>query len=290
MPNEHIVILSSTADRDIFPENRGGAFVNKLQNEIILDSNLSHEVALMDVFFPKDYFGIIKDDPTCAITVHVTSAVLTGGVEVYQTASYFSYIPRTNILAGDVQNIVDNINTELNEVFARKAFFLKAINVLLYDADANRVSLNLLQGVSCGVEGPACAIKLGFGERIASILGFESGEPYQFYSAASEGDHKTGRLISPFPPSPTAGLNYVMIYSDIVQRTPFGSRMVNILDIVNFDDKHTKSHHNTIYYPLNTNNLSSISIKLADQNGREIIFKKDSSVICLLRIRPKAMV
>lgn len=42
MADEHRIILSSTADMDnIFSENRGGAFVNKLQNEIILNQILA---------------------------------------------------------------------------------------------------------------------------------------------------------------------------------------------------------------------------------------------------------
>ena len=67
----------------------------------------------------------------------------------------------------------------------------------------------------------------------------------------------------------------------------FGSQLVNILDCFTLDNGGNKGIHNTLYKPLKNSYIDQISIMISDQNGRKINFKEDSTLTCVLHIRPK---
>lgn len=83
------------------------------------------------------------------------------------------------------------------------------------------------------------------------------------------------------------GVDYMYVYTDIVQPTVFGGELVNILDCFTLESGKGKGIHNTVYKALNTNILEQISIIITDQNGRRIHFNNGSSVTCVLHIRPR---
>ena len=124
---------------------------------------------------------------------------------------------------------------------------------------------------------------------MAGLLGLEAKKEYQIFYSHKDLDtfSHIGHTFAPHPPSSTSGLEYIIINTDIVERTPFGGQKVNVLDILSHDSLKTRSHHSIVYYKLNTKILSTISIKIVDQNGQDIAFKDYTSTICVLRIRAK---
>ena len=70
---------------------------------------------------------------------------------------------------------------------------------------------------------------------------------------------------------------------------PLGTqeKNVNILDGFSLSGGLTKGVHPTIYKPLKSKVIDSISIKLTDQKGRPMHFEEGYAVTCLLHIRSR---
>ena len=126
-------------------------------------------------------------------------------------------------------------------------------------------------------------ISLKFNPGLASIIGFRSDNLYALYTVhGTGGTHK-----SPIPPSPRCGVDYIYLYTDIIQPSNFGGQLVNILDCFALQNGGNKGIHNSIYKGLNTHYIDQISIHITDQNGRAINFAEESTLTCALHIRPK---
>ena len=76
-------------------------------------------------------------------------------------------------------------------------------------------------------------------------------------------------------------------YTDIIHPTNFGNQLVNISDCFTLDNGGNKGIHNTQYKPLKNSYIDQISIIITGQNGRVINFKEESTLTCVLHIRPK---
>ena len=124
-----------------------------------------------------------------------------------------------------------------------------------------------------------------FSSRLAHILGFDE---YARYLVPKVKRNQSGQTLeAPFPTCVNGNVQYVVVYSDIVKATHFADQQVNILDIFTIGSDGNRGFHNVIYKPLNINTISEISIKLADQEGRPILFKRNSGVTCPLCIRKR---
>ena len=77
------------------------------------------------------------------------------------------------------------------------------------------------------------------------------------------------------------------LYTDIIQPTNFGNQLVKILGCLTLDNGGNKGIHNTLYKTLKNSYIDQISIIISDQNGRVINFKEESTLTCVLHIRPK---
>ena len=127
------------------------------------------------------------------------------------------------------------------------------------------------------------SISLKLNEGLASLLGYKSDVQYSIYNQQQEPDiHKSSK-----PPSPRCGVDYIYLYTDIIQPSNFGGQLVNILDCFSLQNGGNKGIHNSIYKPLNTNILDQISIIVRDQKGRPIRFVEDSTIMCVIHVRPK---
>ena len=93
--------------------------------------------------------------------------------------------------------------------------------------------------------------------------------------------------VSSIPINEKLGVDYMYLYTDIIQPSNFGSQLVNILDCFTLDNGGNKGIHNTLYKPLKNSYIDQISIIISDQNGKKINFKEDSTLTCVLHIRPK---
>ena len=126
-------------------------------------------------------------------------------------------------------------------------------------------------------------INIRFSNELGQIFGFNSNSLYEIYNR--KGEHKIHK--NPKTPSPRCGLDYIYLYSDIVQPSHFGGQLVNILDCFSLQNGGNRGIHNSIYKPLNTRFLDQISIMVRDQSSRPISFVEDSTLTCVLHIRPR---
>ena len=82
-------------------------------------------------------------------------------------------------------------------------------------------------------------------------------------------------------------MDYIYLYTDIIQPSNFGGQLVNILDCFSLQNGGNRGIHNSIYKPLNTSFIDQVSIIVTDQKARPIYFVEDATVACVIHIRPK---
>ena len=126
-------------------------------------------------------------------------------------------------------------------------------------------------------------VTMAMGEGIANVLGFRTNS---LYSIRGD-DHEMVSSISTTPINEKLGVDYIYLYTDVIQPSNFESQLVNILDCFTLDNGGNKGIHNALYKPLKNSYIDQISIIISDQNGRKINFKEDSTLTCVLHIRPK---
>ena len=117
---------------------------------------------------------------------------------------------------------------------------------------------------------------------IASVLGFQPNAEFIIYGS---GERSTSFSYTTL--NGKCGVEYMYVYTDIIQPSNFGNQMVNILDCFTLDNGPNKGIHNTIYKPLKNPYIDQISVRISDQNGRDINFKEGTTVTCVLHVRPK---
>ena len=282
MEREHTVYLSSAASNDIYPDNKPYRFSNRLAAPISLDPKFEYEIGLVSILYPLEYYALLKNQERNVITFY-------SRYKENEEISTFTYTIKNNILAGDMENVINSLNIEmklwLKSCFRRtyKDVFQK--DKLLY-WDKNNKLVGLYYSKCPKTENlkkdDLEEVKIEFREGIAQVLGFKSNTKYPIY-----GIYHEYPAVSSNPVYDRCGVDYMYLYTDIIQPTNFGSQLVNILDCFTLDNGRSRGIHNTLYKQLNTNYIDEISIIITDQLGRTIYFKDNSTVTCVLHIRPK---
>ena len=284
MTGDHIIYLTSSGSRDLFQENNPAKFINKLSSPIILDSNTEYEVGLISILYPDQYYAVVANDPAYNIEI---IAVKDMGVRVQ--SELVMKIPK-NILAGDIKTIIEIINELFLgyvQSFSRSYFpylFSENEGVFRWNEDERNIEIIRKHGDLREIAaGRFVDISLRFKSGLATIFGFKNDHLYNIYNVHGiVENHK-----SSFPPSPRCGVDYIYLYTDVIQPTNFGGQLVNILDCFTLQNGGNKGIHNCIYKPLNTSFIDQISIFITDQKGRSIQFAEGSTLTCALHIRPK---
>ena len=112
-----------------------------------------------------------------------------------------------------------------------------------------------------------------FGSRVASVLGFN-----RLGNKGTAPKH---------PRTDDGGIDYLLCECDVVSPTPYGNEVVPILDAFILEGGGGRGFSSPVYKFLNTFILSSISIRIVDQNKRDVHFDDAYSSTCLvLHIRP----
>ena len=282
MASDHIIYLTSTGSQDLFPNNNPGNFINRLSTPIILDNNTEYEVGLVSILYPDQYYAVQADNDEFNIIVY----------------TYQNNIPTTslevkinkNILAGNMGKIVKIINENLlqyMEVHYHQLFpylFSKDEKIFRWNDVERRVEITSKQAnpqVRITADIKDISIKLNRG--LASLMGYNTDVQYNIFSQQrSPKTYKSSK-----PPSPRCRVDYIYLYTDIIQPTNFGGQLVNILDCFSLQNGGNKGIHNSIYKPLNTTIIDQISVIVRDQKGRTIHFVEESTIMCVIHVRPK---
>ena len=284
MGTEHTLYLSSSGSKNLFPENTCSKFINRLSTLIILDSNTNYEVGLVSDLYPDRYYAIIAGDDTYNIFIYT--------VQMNNKISKLEVKLNKNVMAGNMKKIIKIVNDNLVQYLKSVGYydffsfyFFKDDEVLIKwneEEEKSEFVFKFGDNEDSGVETDVQEIYVKMNEGLAYILGFRSDTDYTIYSKTDN----FGNILSSIPPSPKCGLDYICLYTDIIHPTNFGGQLVNILDCFTHDNGGNKGIHSTVYKPLNTHVIDEISMIITDQNGRKIHFTDDSTLTCLLHIRP----
>ena len=269
---------------DIFPNNKPCRFINRLAAPITLDPNYDYEIGLVSILYPNEYYAILGNQYKNTLTF------FTKMYEVPDTEKY-AYTLQNNIPAGDIENLIYSINNEIKlrlmgyydrnyaQIFGRG-------DVFHWDKYKNKVGMiytPISQSTDLKRKGDKENVVIHVGEGLANVLGFHSNTAYPIYGD----DYERSNTISITPINDKLGVDYMYLYTDIIQLTNFGNQLVNILDCFTFNNGGNKGIHNTLYEPLKYSYIDQISIIISDQNERIINFKEESTLTCVLHIRPK---
>ena len=288
MAGEHTIYLSSGGNMDLFPENKSSKFTNRLSTPILLDSNSSYEVGLVSILYPDKYYGILANNSAYDINIYTYMEGKAGKKELIRKLNVQI---QKNILAGNIKKIVNLVNKNLlihlkEYYYEFYQYLFPYDKILSWDEDEDKVEIHFHQVEDQDFEkvGDIQNIYIQMNYGLANILGFRSDTEYTIFDKYYSNDSRT---LSYHPPSPTCGVEYIYLYTDIIQPTNFAGQLVNILDCFTLNNGGNKGIHNTVYKSLNTQLLDQISIVITDQKGRPIHFTEDSTLTLLLHIKSK---
>ena len=282
MASDHILYLTSTGNLVLYPDNSPNNFINRLPTPIVLETNIEYEVGLVSILYPDQYYGVLNNDEFYSITVNT-----------YQTGMDVSSIPislHQNVLAGNLEKMVkivnDNLILHLKVYYGNKyGPLFSRVQLLRWNGNESKVEfVRVKRHQSKDIIKDIEKITIKMNTGIARILGFKSDTEYTIYSN-KKGNHEVHK--SPSNPSSRCGVDYIYLYTDIIQPCNFGGQLVNILDCFSLQNGGNRGIHNSIYKPLNTHFLDQISIKVRDQHGRPVYFVEDSTLTCVIHVRPK---
>ena len=281
MASDHILYLTSAGNLGVYPKNNPANFINRLPTPIVLETNTEYEVGLVSILYPDQYYGILANNDLYNINI-LTSQKNIGLspliVKIHQ-----------NILAGDLEKIVKIVNKNL--VSHLKVYYgnkykelFPSNNILKWNRDERKVEIYSTCKLYPKEDIQEIFFKINVG--LAKILGINENVAYTLFSnKINKGSNKVYK--SSKNPSPCCGVDYIYLYSDIIQPSNFGGQLVNILDCFSLQNGGNRGIHNSIYKPLNTHLLDQISIKVTDQNGKPVSFVEESTLTCVIHIRPK---
>lgn len=291
MEEEHYIYLTNLGSKDVYETNSPSSFENRLNPPIQLNAEKEYEIGLVNCLYPKEFYGISKNDHSSRIELYATSHVNPDHPYLLHT-----YIPHTNIVSGDVRHLIDTLNREIPEDF-REALkdkfthFFPAFpggTIFGWNSESERVYLGVTNG-ECFSDDHFCKLVIKFGSRMAEVLGFTSQDNYTVYDSSTPVEEATGKVFvpAPFLPRKDGGIDFVVIYADCVAPTRYGGQRVNILEAITMEGTGGRDFHQTTYKPLSKTYLDSIAIIVRDQKGRDIEFGRGKSLTLLVHIRPK---
>ena len=284
MGSEHTIYLTSLGSLEIYPENTACKFINRLGQPIVLPDDVEYEVGLVSILYPTRHDAIVAHDNIFKITF--TTIFNTGKGEGGKHT--FRYNPNVSIPAGNMKRLVDALNSDMTDELRvyfgdNLTHYVKDGRIFRWNETHQRIELQYVKGESLKA-GEVTKIGITFSQRAGYILGFRGDTMYEIYGSQQM---KDGGILSYSFPSENCGVDYIYVYSDIIQPSPFAGKLVNILDCFHVDNGRSKGIHNTLYKPLKARIIDQISIVIKDQNGRRINFSENSSVTCVLHARPK---
>lgn len=285
--DEHYIYLTNLGNRDIFPDNRPHQFVNRLNPPLLLDPNKDYEIAMVNCLYPKTFYSIPKHDFSARIEIYASAHF-----QPDHTYLLYTFVPQSNILAGDTRYMIHVINSDLSLALAKllKSYYTHYFKgeefLFSYNKLLRRTDLIVRKGI-CTSDDHFCKLSLKFGFRMAQCLGFAHTMDYTFYESDDLNVKNLTYIPAPFPPRQDGGVDFALIYADCVTPTMYGGQMVNLLDAVTMEAAGGRDFRQLVYKSLNKTFIDSISVRVLDQRGKSITYGRGKTMTLLLHIRPK---
>lgn len=315
----HHIYVTSTSDQSLY-NNSSSGFTNNIPT-LTLDVDKEYEVGLLSALLPQRYYMIEKDGP--GAKVHLEFGIYESDGSV--TVDTVPLPMNDSVLSNDLEYYIALLNTNI-ELMLRSLLNIRGEYkeyplyeeehpsypppLLLEEGTANpHLIYHTLEGNHHCIK----YIHMLVGDRVADILGLDSSDYYPLFRGRTKEeeeestqpitidvslstpyrtkDKKSGldiHLTKAFFPALRQGdIQYLLIYSDLVNPSRFSGQNVNILDAYSLSDGVSKGVHPTIYKSLKPRIIDSVSIKITDQRGRPVHFDYGCPVTCLLHIRTK---
>ena len=335
--SQHIVYLTSSSCKDIFPLNTSHAFENSIQT-LHLDPALHYEVGMANILLPASYYILRENEPDQCIKIRAARTLHMFTPEDDFSRSAFTNheeicLPSVSVL-GPEKSIAPVLSAANSMVIPS---LLRAIN-FCYGRDSSLAELNNIQNDffeetpikmaesgKCSITrrtisdsriiGNQCCVTMTFSHGMARMLGFVPEHPYVIFEihknfssidsyylgndvhsyypdkppAGNDGlyVHNTKTSHADNMPRTDGGVDYLFVYSDLCTRSRFGSRMVNILGAFAMGNSTSLGFNPTVYHQINSHKISTIAIRIADQDGIPIVFDPSRTVTLALHLRPK---
>ena len=290
--SDFYIYLTSTSCIDKFPKNSSSKFTNRIFPQIIFKDIHEWEVGLISLILPfkTEY---MKFDNNMQY-------------EIKLTKKYFEKVSNNSdeIQIYDLEKTVFINPSELFN-YGPKKFFTLFIKKIASEID---IKSNLLETYFLSYEKEYLLIsshfnnipvhedlkqilflQISFNVHAKKLFGFDT-ETFSLYDVQDEpvinrfiGNKKINLDIS-HP-------NYILVYTDIVNTTQYGSQQISLLDVLPFGESYSNERKNNIisYKNLSTNIINDISIIITDPSHDILNIYSENCVICI-HFRKKGLV
>ena len=275
---EYIIYLHSLACTDTYRDNTPAHFQNDIL-PLTLPLSREYEVALHSIYMPKRIYTLPKQDEESFIELYGERDGIRELITTFKISE--------SILSEQITEILEDLNREWNvamqELFGADTSFYFGSHESLFHQDKylTRVALRV-RYVTRGRD--YSNLSLVFRPRMAAVLGFKAWTRYDIFITGQDSTEKLNP--APFFHS-NYDVNYLHIYTDLVQPTRFARQSVNILATFPYANNNNYfSVSRPLYKKISNKNISSISLLMLDQFGRRIYFEETAPVTVVLHIRP----
>ena len=253
--------LTSNVNYEQFPKNCASAFTNLIRPVIPLTSE--YEVSLANIIFPRKIIRIKKEDSN--IKIGFTVYYHRPAEKQYHTSYELTYTPQNDIVAQDIYDLIKCLDEDVKRflrkynIITKEQEFIfryrKSDTVVSYKPLIIEPKVNLIPSYS-----------INFSKKLSKLLGYRHGN---------------------FVKSPEIiyDIESIFVYSDIVEASSIGSQSVHLLDVLPGDSVYCKNTVLTSYKRVTSRIIESISIKLNDQHGNQILFDDDVTTTIILHFR-----
>lgn len=284
---EFTAYLSNRNSKDIYKDNTVQSFTNNINPPIVLDGNW--EVALVSCilgFEPLPVNNFLKKRFNITLTLNTikileNSEIKQNGITVdvdFSSHLFFHTTPEKIY-----KHIIEFTRLKLKKPSSFVEHFI--------GMHEGHIVLTLRTSKSIIKSGPfsnLSSLTINFNKNMQKILGLLDSD-YTLYEADINlsGVPKIligKKKISLHDEEPT----YIMLYSDIIQPTRFGSQFINVLDIVPFGSSISidRKLNKISYKTLNKNIINDISIIIQDPTFR-IMENESQDCVLSLHFRKK---
>lgn len=266
--NEFYVYVDSYTNSDLFTRNLSNAFTNVISPPLKLNGDF--DVAMQNIIFKNDICIIKKDDANFSIDFHIITFNNSGEMG---DNIYLPYKPTMNLTGENIHELISSINNDLKHFFQEKMIMPSSEeNFISLEKNKNiinfkKIKLNVLRDSH-----PINAISWNMTRQMGDTLGIDS----LIFTDIPQ------KLKPPkFPPQ----LEFINIYSDIVEPSYFGGKLVHLLDIIPTKNVYSKTGTLTMYKKVCKPVIDEISIRLTDQFGENIKFESNVKVLIILHFK-----
>jgi hypothetical protein len=274
------IYLSSLGNSIEHSSNKANSFTNEIHP--ILNLQEEYEVTLQNYFFKPEFYSIIKNDELFQITLYFIYFLKGATVKL----SGHVYIPTENIYGANVEECIQNLEYDMREYFHKKQLIEKEEvwhrngGIFIFQKNIGRIVFPSLIPRSIEKEYDKVQLIWKFSKLAMLFFGLK-------YSQESITISHTDSITAAFPPNIYPQLDYIYVYTDIVETSHVGGKQVNLLDIIPIRNISHKNITINSYKRVKFSNINSISISLNDQNGRKIPFIDGCNTVCILHFKPK---